>query len=166
MICSSSFVFIFFTTASPLLIFSFIECSWDIVSFSFDIWLQRLHYSESTITCPFKTIIVCTSLGFLMAFIADSDKVNKLVLSPTVVWFNLTSPRGEMKLRFLYWIFTLRNTLPLRPSTCLLFIHAFYKLIFRLMYFTEENFFLGFSLLMPFLQLKFPSSTPWVTLKI
>ena len=41
MIRSSSFVF----SVSSLLIFSFVECSWYIVSFSFNIWLQRLDMS-------------------------------------------------------------------------------------------------------------------------
>ena len=88
MICSSSFAFPFFTAVRWLLIFSFVECSWDIVSFSFDIWLQRLDISESTITFHFKAIIFCTNSGFLMAFIADFDKVNKLVLSPILIWPN------------------------------------------------------------------------------
>ena len=82
---SSSFVFTFFTTASSLLNFLFVECSWDVVSFSFNIWLQRLDISESTITFPFKAIIFCISSGFYMAFIADSDKVNKLVLSRILI---------------------------------------------------------------------------------
>ena len=73
MIHSFSFAFTFFTTVRSLLIFSLGECSWDIVSFSFKIWLQRLEISESTITFPFKAIIFCTSSGFFMAFIADSD---------------------------------------------------------------------------------------------
>ena len=46
---SSSFVFTFFTTASSLLNFLFVECSWDVVSFSFNIWLQRLDMSGFTI---------------------------------------------------------------------------------------------------------------------
>ena len=37
MIYSSSFVFTFFTTVRLLFISSFVECSWDIVSFSFHI---------------------------------------------------------------------------------------------------------------------------------
>ena len=41
--------------------------------------------SESAITFPFKAIIFCTSSGIFMVFIADSDKVNKLVLSPILV---------------------------------------------------------------------------------
>ena len=84
MICSSSFVFTFLATASSLLIFLFVECSWVIVSFSFGIWLQMLDISESMITFPFNTIIFCTSPGFFMAFIADSEKVNKLLLSPVL----------------------------------------------------------------------------------
>ena len=65
MIHSSSLVFTFFTTASLLLVFLFVECSWDILSFSFNIWLQRLNISTSTITFPFKAIIFCTSSSFL-----------------------------------------------------------------------------------------------------
>ena len=86
MILSSSFAFKFFTTVTSLFIFSSFECSWDIASFSFDIWLQRFDISESTITFSFKVIIFSTSLGFFMTFIADSDKVNKLVLSPVLIW--------------------------------------------------------------------------------
>ena len=97
---SSSLVFTFFTTASTFLIFTFVECRWDIVSFNFDIWLQRLDISASAITFPFKATIFYTSSGFFMAFIADSDKVNKLVLSPILIWINLTSPHREMRLRF------------------------------------------------------------------
>ena len=85
MIRSSSLVFTFFTNASLLLIFSFAECSWNIVLFSFDILLQRLDISASMITFPSKEIIFFTSSGFFMAFIADSDKVNKLALSPILI---------------------------------------------------------------------------------
>ena len=81
MICSFRFVLTFFTTVTSLLIFSFVECSWNILSFSFDIWLRRLDISESTRNFPFKAIIFCASSDFFMAFIADSDKVNKLILS-------------------------------------------------------------------------------------
>ena len=95
MIRSSSFAFKFFTTVSSLLIFSFFACSWDIASFSFDIWLQRFDISESTITFSFKVIIFSTSLGFFMTFIADSDKVNKLVLSPVLIWL-----KDRKRLRF------------------------------------------------------------------
>ena len=83
MICSSSFVFTFFTTTSSLLIVSFAEYS--CVSFSFYISLQRLDMSEYMITFSFKAIIFCTGSGFLIVVIADSDKVNKLVLSPIFV---------------------------------------------------------------------------------
>ena len=79
---SSSLVFTFFTTTSSLLIFLFVECSWDIVSLNFDIWLQRLDIPASAMTFLFKATILCTSSGFFMAFIADSGNVNKLVLHP------------------------------------------------------------------------------------
>ena len=109
---SSSFAFIFFPTVRPLLIFSFVECSWDIVSFSFLIWLKRLDISESMITFPFKVIIFSTSSGFFMAFIADSDKVNKLVLSPILIWPNWQVHVGkwdlDFKIEFLrYWMYVL-----------------------------------------------------------
>ena len=112
MIRSSSFAFTFFTTVRSLLIFSFVECSWDIASFSFDIWLQRLDITESTITFPFKEIIFCTSPGFFMAFIADSDKVNKLVLSTILIWPNWQVHVGKwdlhFKIEFLhFWMYVL-----------------------------------------------------------
>ena len=117
MIHSSSFAFTLFTTVRSLLIFSLVECSWDIVSFSFDIWLQRLEISESTITFPFKAIIFCTSSGFFMAFIADSDKVNKLVLSPILIWPSWEVHVGkwdlDFKIEFLrFWMYVL----PLRQK--------------------------------------------------
>ena len=112
MIRSSIYVFTFFKTGSSLLIFSFIECSWDIVSFSFSICLQRLDISESTITFPFKAIIFCTSSGYFMAFIADSDKVNKLALSPILIWPNWEARVGkwdlDFKIEFLrFWMYIL-----------------------------------------------------------
>ena len=106
------FAFTFFTTVRSLLIFSLVDCSWDIVSFSFDIWLQRLEISESTITFHFKAIIFCTSWGFFMAFIADSDKVNKLVLLPILIWPNWEVHVGkwdlDFKIEFLrFWMYVL-----------------------------------------------------------
>ena len=64
MIRSSSLAFTFFRTNKSLVSFSLVECSWDIVSLSFDIWLQGLEISEYTITFPFKAITFCTSSGF------------------------------------------------------------------------------------------------------
>ena len=103
MIRSFSFVFTFFTTVRSLLSFSFVECSWDIVSFSFDICLQRLDITESTITFPFKVIIFCTSPGFFMAFI---------VLSPILIWPNWQVHVGkwdlDFKIEFLhFWMYVL-----------------------------------------------------------
>ena len=102
MIRSSSFAFTFFKTVRSL-IFLFVECSWDIVSFSFDICLQRLDITESTITFPFKVIIFCTSPGFFMAFI---------VLSPILIWPNWQVHVGkwdlDFKIEFLhFWMYVL-----------------------------------------------------------
>ena len=112
MIRSSSLAFTFFTTNRSLVIFLLVECSWDIVSLSFDIWLQRLEISESTITFPFKAIIFCTSSGLFIIFIADSDKVNKLVLSPILIWPNWEVYIGkwdlDFKIEFLrFWMYVI-----------------------------------------------------------
>ena len=112
MIRSSSFTITFFTIERSLFIFSLVECSRDILSFSFDIWLQRLDLPESTITFPFKAIIFCTSSGFFMAFIADSDKVDKLVLSPILIWPNWEVYIGkwdlDFKIEFLrFWMYVI-----------------------------------------------------------
>ena len=77
--------------------------------------------SESVITFPFKAIIFCTSSGIFMAFIADSDKVNKLVLSPILVWPNWEVHLGkwdlDFKIEFLqFWMYVL----PLRLCICLI----------------------------------------------
>ena len=94
-------IYIFQTVRS--LIFLFVECSWDIVSFGFDICLQRLDITESTITFPFKVIIFCTSSGFFMAFI---------VLSPILIWPNWQVHVGkwdlDFKIEFLhFWMYVL-----------------------------------------------------------
>ena len=78
----------------------FVERSWDIVSFNFDIWLKSLDTSECTITFPFKAIIFCISSGFYTKFIADFDKANKLVLSPIIIWWFLQVHVGKWNLDF------------------------------------------------------------------
>ena len=101
MIRSSISVFTFFKTgSSSLLIVSFVECSWDIVSFSFSIWLQRLNTLESMITFPFKAIIFCTNSGFLGGFFWLFWLGEQVSIITHSNLSNLTSPRREMRLRF------------------------------------------------------------------
>ena len=46
----------------------------------------KLRYINIHDNLSFQAIIFCTSSGLSMAFIVDSDKVNKLVLSPILIW--------------------------------------------------------------------------------
>ena len=84
MIHFSSFVFTFSTTTTSLLIFLFVECSWDIVSFSFDIWLIYIRIHDNL---SFQSNYLLHLFRRFYGIYSWPQQVNKLVLWPILIWF-------------------------------------------------------------------------------